>query len=269
MRYDLAQLARRGKKVRRESVTLKPITAPGTLATDLYAAAYAPVVKAWDKALPDLMAVYSRALATMTQDSPEEVGGTLNGIEAELTRLLFSIRLRIEQWALKVEKWQRTKWVANVKAATGVELGTLVGAGDMRAPVSTAIERNVSLVKSVSEQSRARIGDAVFRGLQQNRAADEVAKEIREAVDMSRRRARNVASDQLVKLSSQMNAERRREAGIDTWEWVSSHKVHFRPEHAARDGKRYADGDAPGDLPGELPFCGCTERAVLSLDGEF
>lgn len=269
MRYDLAQLARRAKRTRRTSITLKPITPPATLATDLYTVAYAPVVKAWESAMPDLLANYERALSGMTQDSPEEVGGTLTGIEAELTRLLFSIRLRIERWALKVEKWQRTKWAANIKAATGVDLGTLVGAGDMRAPVSTAIERNVSLVRSVSEQSRARIGDAVFRGLQQRRSADEVAKEIRVAVDMSRRRARNVASDQLVKLSSQLNSERRREAGIDTWEWVSSHKLHFRPEHAARDGKRYADHDAPADLPGELPFCGCTEQAVLSLEGEF
>lgn len=269
MRYDLAQLARRTKKVRRTSIALKPITAPATLATDLYTVAYAPVVKAWESALPDLMAVYSRAIASMTQDSPEEVGSTLNGIEAELTRLFFSIRLRIEQWALKVEKWQRVKWAANVKAATGVELGTIVGAGDMRAPVSTAIERNVSLVKSVSEQSRARIGDAVFRGLQQRRTAAEVAKEIRGAVDMSRRRARNIASDQLVKLSSQLNSERMREAGIDYYEWISSHKVHFRPEHAARDGKRYEIGHFGDDEPGMAIYCGCTARAVLSLDGEF
>jgi SPP1 gp7 family putative phage head morphogenesis protein len=86
---------------------------------------------------------------------------------------------------------------------------------------------------------------------------------------MTRRRALNIASDQTVKLASALNEERRREVGIDTWEWMSSHKVHYRPEHLARDGKRYSDADPPPDMPGELINCGCTSRAVLSLDGPF
>jgi SPP1 gp7 family putative phage head morphogenesis protein len=268
MRYDLAAMFAR-KKPRRRSITFRPILPPSTLASDLYAAGYEPVIAVWIKALPDILRAYEQALSEVTRDSPATIGTSLEGVDRELPRILINIRLRLESWALKVEKWQRTKWKGAVLTATGIDVGTMIGPGDMKVPVATAIERNVGLVKSVGEQARTRIGEAVFRGLNQRRPAADVSKDIRTAVDMGRRRARNIASDQLTKLSSQLASERRREAGIDTWQWVSSHKVHYRPEHQARDGKRYADDDPPADLPGELINCGCTERAVLSLDGEF
>jgi uncharacterized protein with gpF-like domain len=114
----------------------------------------------------------------------------------------------------------------------------------------------------------------VFRGLRNRSNPDDVAKEIYEATGMARRRARNIAADQLVKITSSLGEERRRQAGVSTWEWVHSSKLHPRERHLERNGKRYDDdatsGDAkpPEDRPGQLPFCGCTERAVLSLDDD-
>ena len=272
MSIPLAAMAARTKRTRKREITFRPITAPATLASDLYAEAYAPVVKAWSEASERIIAQYERSLATLdglTVDSPAEVGAVLSATEDAVTRILISIRLRLEAWALRTERWHRGRWSSTVKAATGVDIATMIGPKAAQTTVGAAIERNVGLVKSVSEQARTRIGEAVFRGLNKRSPAREVAKEIREATGMARRRALNVAADQTVKITAQLNQERRREAGIDTWEWVSSHKLHFRPEHADRDGKRYSDDDAPEDTPGELPYCGCTERAVLSLDGEF
>ncbi|MCC6482196.1 MAG: minor capsid protein [Sphingomonadaceae bacterium] len=262
----------RTKRTRKREITFRPITAPATLASDLYAEAYAPVVKAWSEASERIVEQYGRSLATLdglTVDSPAEVGAVLSATEDAVTRILISIRLRLEAWALRTERWHRGRWSSNVKAATGVDIATMIGPKGAQTTVGAAIERNVGLVRSISEQARTRIGEAVFRGLNKRAPAADVAKEIREATGMARRRALNVAADQTVKITAQLNQERRREAGIDTWEWVSSHKLHFRPEHADRDGKRYSDDDAPEDTPGELPYCGCTERAVLSLTSEF
>lgn len=269
MPIPLAAMAARAKRTRKREITFRPITAPGTFASDLYAEAYAPVVKAWEAAAERIVGQYERSLATMdglTVDSQAEVGAVLSATEDEVTRILISTRQRLEAWALRTERYQRGRWVANVKAATGVDISTMIGPKGAQTTVGAAIESNVGLVQSVSEQTRTRIGEAVFRGINKRSPAREVAKEIREATGMARRRALNVAADQTVKITAQLNSERRREAGIDTWEWVSSHKLNFRPEHAARDGKRYSDDDPPEDTPGELPFCGCGERAVLSLD---
>jgi SPP1 gp7 family putative phage head morphogenesis protein len=275
MRYDLRALTRRSNPgIRRKTIVFRPIVAPGVLATDLYRAAYAPVIAAWTSALEPIMSAYERTLAQLTQDSPADVGAVVATSEGGVAALLITLRLRLEEWAARIERWQRGKWRSAVLIATKVDVETLIGAGDMRAPMSAAVERNVSLVKSVSEQARSRIADSVFRGLQNRTPARDVAKEIREAVDMSRRRALNIAADQTVKLTSALNDERRREAGLMAWQWEHSDKLRPRPEHVARDGKRYSDDPAdgappPNDRPGELPFCGCTSRAVLSLDGEF
>lgn len=271
MAYDLAAMARRARNTRRKSVTFRSIIAPAMLAGELYAQGYAPMVNLWTEALPQIIAAYEQSLALTdsTADSPERISATISRVDDEAARVILTVRLRLSQWALRFEAWHRAKWRGAVLTATGVDLGTMLGPSEVRETLAGMLERNVSLVKSVSEQARARIADAVFRGLSQRIPAREVAKDIRESVGMARRRALNVASDQLVKVNASLNSERRREAGIDTWAWASSHKVHFRPEHAARDGQRYTDADAPQDLPGMLPYCGCTERAVLSLDGEF
>ncbi len=272
MPIPLAAMAARTKRTRKREITFRPITAPGTFASDLYAEAYAPVVKAWEAAAERIVGQYERSLATMdglTVDSPAEVGEVLSATEDAVTRILLSSRRRLEAWGLRTERWHRGKWTSTVKAATGVDIAAMIGPKGAQTTVGAAIERNVGLVSSISEQALTRIGEAVFRGLNKRAPAADVAKEIREATGMARRRALNVAADQTVKITAQLNQERRREAGIDTWEWVHSGKLHPREEHRERNGNRYSDDDAPEDTPGELPFCGCTERAVLSLDGDF
>lgn len=273
MRYSLkAMWAQR--KPRRRTVTFREVSLPSTLASDLYASAYADVVRAWLQGSSAIMAEYERTLSGMTLDSAADISNVLVSVEADVSRLMVAIRLRLERWASRVEQAQRRKWTSAVKQATGLDISMMMGSADARETLGTVIERNVELVKSVSDQARARISDSVFRGLAQRKPAREVAKEVREAADMSRRRALNIASDQMTKASEALNEERRRQAGLMAWEWVSSHKVNYRPEHAVRDGKRYSDDPAdgappPADRPGELPWCGCTSRAVLSLDSPF
>lgn len=272
--YNLAALTRRTRNPRRKIIVLRPIIPPATLAGDLYASAYRPIVELWTAAVDPIVAAYERTLAEITTDSPEDIGAQIGAVETSASSVMVALRLQHAEWAVRLERWHRGKWRGAVLTATGVDVSTLIGADDMRMTMGAAVERNVGLVKSVSDQTRARIGDIVFRGFQRRAPSREVAREIREAVGMGRRRALNVASDQNVKLASALNDERRREAGLDTWEWMSSHKVNYRPEHAARDGKRYSDDPAdkrpaPADRPGDLPYCGCTSRAVLSLTGEF
>lgn len=268
MRFNLARMWRRAANPRRREVVLRKITAPATMASDLYAAAYAPVVEAWESALPEIESAYRRALSAQTTDSPADTATAISAAEADVTRLAITLRTRVQNWAVKVEKWQRDQWVGAVNTASSVDISTLIGAGDARDTVEAVIEANVGLIKSVSSQAQSRISDAVFRGMRERRNPDDVAKDIREATAMAKRRARNIAADQLVKITSSLGSERRRQAGISTWEWVHSSKLHPRHAHLERNGKRYDDADAPNDLPGQLPFCGCTERAVLSLDDD-
>lgn len=262
-------MVRRAKKTRRREIVLRPITLPSTTASDLFASSYAPVIAAWTAAQAAIMAEYERSLSSLTTDGAAEVGDILTRTENDIAVILLNIRLRLQRWAAISERIHRQRWSAAVKSGTGIDIANMIGPESARETVGAAIERNVGLVRSVSEQARTRIGEAVFRGLAQRKSAREVAAEIREGVAMSRARALRIASDQNTKLSSQLNEERRREAGITTFEWLSSHALHYRPEHQARDGKRYSDDEPPPTMPGEEINCKCTSRAVLSLDSEF
>lgn len=212
------------------------------------------------------MLSYERTLSTMTTDAPADVQAAIDGTADDFLRLLIELIPELRDWVVRTEAWQRDKWQGAVLSASGVDLTTLIGPEDVRDTLETVIARNTALIKDVSAQAQSRISDAVFRGLTQRTPAADVAKEVRGAVAMSKRRSVNIASDQLSKLTSALADERRREAGIKEWEWIWSRKKHGREIHIARNGKIYSDSNRPPDMPGELPFCGCRQRAVLSFE---
>ena len=135
-----------------------------------------------------------------------------------------------------------------------------------RDALEIAVERNVALIKDVSDHARSRIADAVYRGLQNRTSARVVAKEVKEAADMARARSLRVASHQLSALTAALDRERRREAGLDTFMWHHSRKQNFRPDHKSWDGKIFTEAKPPPDRAGEKPNCGCRERAVIRFD---
>lgn len=265
MRYDLAAIARRQRNVRRRSITLRDIVPPATLATDLYQSGYRQTVEIWQQAAPRIIAEYEHTLSGMTTDSPADVQAEIDAVDTLLQRLVLLLRPALREWGLRVDAWQRGKWRGAVLSATGVDLQTMLGPEDARETLETAIEWNVSLIRDVGEQARQRISNAVFDGLSNRTPAREVAKSINDATGMARDRSLRVASDQLTKLTSSLASERRRDAGIDKWEWRHSGKRHPREDHRARNGKQYTDETAPKDKPGQLPYCGCRELAVLEF----
>lgn len=274
MRFDLRQMWAT-KRPRKRTVALDKVSLPATLASDLYASVYASIIREWTAGLPAIIAAYERSYSELTTDAAPELSGVVVSVEAGISQLMVTLRLRLERWAAIVEAAHRRRWASAIKRATGLDVTAMMGVGDMRAPMSTLVERNVALVRSVSDQTRDRINDAVLRGLSERKVPREVAADIREAVGMARARSLRIASDQTSKISETMNEERRTQAGLSMWEWVSSGKVHARVDHASRNGKRYDDEATsgqykpPADRPAQLINCGCTSRAVLSLTGEF
>ena len=271
-RYNLARMWLRAANPKRREVTLRKVELPSTLAANLFQRYYAPVLHLWELAGKAALDAYAASLAELTRDSPANIGEALGQYEDQFLSMRTDLRNGVGDWAIRAEGQHRKRWRGAVLTATKVDVGTLIGAADMRMPISQAVERNVGLISNVSDQARLKIGEAVFAGLNNRTPVRDVAKQIQAIHEMSRRRAMNIASDQLVKLTSALNDERRREAGMSGWEWVHSGKVHFRQDHKARNGKRYDDSakegarKPPEDRPGQLPFCGCTSRAILDLD---
>ena len=260
-------------------MTLRDIIPPQMFATNLYQRVYAPMIALWRRYAEQITAEYERSLSALTTDAPADINATLSAADNELQRLLLLLTPALRDWILKCEAWERDKFTAAVLAATGVDLSTLLGPADMQQTIEQVLAWNVNLISDVSAQAKQRISNAVFAGLTARTPAREVAKEIAAATGFARDRSLRIASHQLSSLTSQLAAQRRRQAGIDVWEWRHSAKRHPRQEHLARNGDLYSDNpDMAGvevdgkivkasppsdDLPGIKPFCGCRERAVL------
>lgn len=307
MNIDLAQMTRRARNPRRTSIVIRDIVPPTMLATDLYRAVYAPVVAIWDRAGSSIIAEYQRTadvnhsaamtapLASASQsdsnpararfrDSAADIQASIDAAQSEFERLVLQLTAALDRWGISTERWSRNKWRDAVLAATGVDLGTLIGPEDVRATIAQYLEWNTALIRDVSAQARQRISNAVFSGLQNNAPVRDVARDIREATGMARRRSIGIAADQSSKITSALAAERRRQVGLTIYKYRHSGKRHPRAEHVARNGKLYGEtrADAGGEVDGQRvndpipqgrragqePWCGCREQGVLVLSDD-
>lgn len=303
MRYDLAQLTRRSNpSIRRRAIVIRDIAPPGTLATDLFRACYLPVIEAWQRAAEPIVEEYSRTLGSIATDArsdyeagdpPPELHARLNDSASDIQaridaassdgeRLFLQLTAALEDWGIRVERWQRSKWRDVILSATGVDLNTLIGPSDVRATVAQYLEWNAALIRDVSAQIRQKVANSVFAGLTEQKPARQVAKEIREATGFARDRSVRIASDQMSKLSAALADERAHQVGLSVWKWRWSRKKHPREHHKARDGNLYTDDSAmvgrevngevvlppptESDQPGRPPYCGCRKQFVLVMD---
>lgn len=274
MAYDLAQMAR-SAGVRRDT-TLRPVEPAIGPEQDL-ARLYLAVLKAWS---PE--AILRNYTGGLTTDAPSDQSDAIAEAENTVTRLIAEFTAGLREWVVRAETIYRSRFVASVKAGTGLDLSFMLTNGEVQETLEVFVSRNVDLVRNVSDQARGRIADAIWRGYEQRLPAREVAKEIRAATGMARDRSVRIAAHQNANLASELDRERRAEAGLTMFRYRHGGKRNFRPWHKARDGKIYdsktgkqvnPDGSAlsggdvieASDRPGRPPGCACREQAYLAI----
>jgi uncharacterized protein with gpF-like domain len=265
MKLDLAARTRRPSK---RPITLANIAPTQAQAKDL-AGIYLRIVQTWRGGQARIVAAYEHTLAELTTDSASDIRGEIDGVAAEIQRLVLLLTPDLREWALRVERVTRGTWVQSVLSATSVDLNTVLTPGDVADTVQASLEWNTALVRDVSEETRRRISNAAFAGLQRRAAAAEIAKEISNAVGLARARSLRIASDQTTKLGAQLNRARQLQAGLTHFRWRHGAKAHPRLWHLARDQKIYpweGSGIPADDMPGVPPWCSCVAQGVLTFD---
>jgi SPP1 gp7 family putative phage head morphogenesis protein len=111
-----------------------------------------------------------------------------------------------------------------------------------------------SIPKEHFERLEAIVQDAVHSGLRR----EELQAKLAQLDGVSARRAEVIARDQVGKYNSKMNESRTKHLGITHYFWRSVGDESVRPEHKARNGKRFAYADPPSDGPPGQPIqCRC------------
>lgn len=209
----------------------------------------------------DMVAEYRAEL--QLRDSVDSV---LSSVDQKTVQAVLTFMRQWKAWSSDGSRMHYRGIVSKLKYATGVDLSTRMSAGGEPATMDDLLRWNTELIRNISEDMRQKIASAVYSGLTSRTPQDVIAKHITEATGMARARARRIASDQTVKLSAALDNQRLVELGVDGYEWMHSGKLHYRPEHLARNGDYVKFGSKidKEDPPGHAPFCGCKRRMVLN-----
>lgn len=269
MKYDLASLIRQ-TGTRRTVFRFRRLVVPSGLEQQLRGI-YLQVVDFWEQKVEDVILPAYEAFDQMRRDDDTDPLTASLSVTANEGQYLVEgpLRQSVAFWEERLEEWHRTGWISTVQSVADVDVGPFVSRADTINVLNASLENNVNLIRSISDDQRRRTEEAVWFAVQQHTPRRELAKELQSSLAIGKRRAINIARDQTTKLGSVLDQVRQQEAGLSLYIWIHSGKVHFRPEHKARNKKKYSWDKPPWDgHPGHAINCGCHAQAYLDLGDE-
>lgn len=141
----------------------------------------------------------------------------------------------------------------------------------MRDVMGATVRQNVTLIKSIPQQSLSKVEAAVMRSVQEGRDLATLTKTLQDEFAVTRRRAAFIARDQNNKATSALHRVRQIELGIEEAIWLHSGGGREpRPAHVAMKGKTYDVVKGMWDEdeklwvhPGQLINCRCVSRIIV------
>lgn len=183
----------------------------------------------------------------------------------------FGLRRRLENLAQLNRKLTVKEWKRAIKATLGIDIREDYYLGDFYvAELQKWIDYNVSLIKTIPEETLDKMRDIVYDGFTNGKTTTRIVKEIQKAYGVSRRRAELIARDQTAKLNGQIQKAQQLDAGMTEYIWSTSGNERVRRSHKELNGKKFSWNDAPVNSdgrkchPGEDYQCRCIGRPVFN-----
>lgn len=233
----------------------------------------------------EMVAAYERELRAafnyappITQDAstPAQARMALNALQRRFNKLFAKKAPTIVDRIFgQIDKASVSSLHSSLKELSGgLSLKTTTMPASLQQAVSAATTENVALIKSIPQQFHNQIEGSVMRSLQPGgNGLQDVTEALRHYEGITKRRADLIAIDQTRKVTSAMNAERAKSAGITKFEWVhSGGGAEPRKLHLDLNGKVFSydnlpviDSDGTRGLPGQLINCRCIQRPVIDF----
>lgn len=168
--------------------------------------------------------------------------------------------------------------------AMGIDIVGMVHTEQLEAQLHAAVQRNVSLIRSIPEQNLYKIEQIIYQETVTGATAQNLVSQINKVYDVGEARARLIARDQTAKLNSALTKARHEAMGVRAYVWRTVGDERVREGHDDRNSKVYAynpkdvgetlsDGRLMRDPkansignPGEDFRCRCIAEPVLELD---
>lgn len=120
------------------------------------------------------------------------------------------------------------------------------------------VSNNADLIKSIPDQMDGRIQQLIKSAVVNGSSAEQLADQIEQEYNFTRRRAELIAIDQIQKGNAALAKQRMSDAGVTSYIWRGAMDARERAAHVAREGKVFRWDDPPPDgHPGEPVRCRC------------
>lgn len=230
------------------------------------------VSEAWRNALRDtIIPAYASAIErsegalglTATLDL-EAIQRALNDAAENVLRETADVNRDVSLIVQEFSARHTAEWIAALSAASAVNVSPIIAAADLQQLVEGAIRRNVSLIRGLDDAIRLNIEREVWDAWQQRRSVNALTRSLRNALGFVPARAELIGVDQINKLAGEVDQFRFRQAGLNSYVWVTRGDDRVRPTHAANDGRTFRWDRPPATgHPGSEIRCRCRARAVV------
>lgn len=265
MKYDLKRLIR-GRGIRRPSITLPTQDLPLYREVELARATLFPV-RVWEAARGGLEVAYGAALRAYAGDgASDDLNAAIAAVNVIGQQSVLDSNPFLDAFFRAVNESHAKKWAALVNSSTKVNPWPYIDLEEASDGIAQFMQRVTSLISDINEKTRADVSEIIWDGLVNKRRPRDVGKDIAEKMQVSRKRANFIASDQANKFNAYLTELRQEEAGIDEFMWETAKDGRVRREHAALQGRVFKWKKPPSvGLPGTPPRCRCTGRAHIDL----
>lgn len=179
------------------------------------------------------------------------------------------IKALVEQSAERTSNTNRGDVVRQIQQV--VKIDVFSGDQGVAEHLEAFVSANVQSVLGLTDSAQRRLHAIVLQGARQGQRYDTVAKQIRAELQVSKRRAANLARDQLGALNAELTQLRQVGMGIRRYKWVTSRDERVRKSHRLLDNTIQEWGKPPivnpktGERghPGQPRRCRCTPIAVV------
>ena len=142
----------------------------------------------------------------------------------------------------------------------------------LRSFLETAVHENVSWIKSIAAEQHNRVEAIILQGVRRGESINDMAQRIAEVGDVSLKRARFIARDQMGSLHGDLVKARQTRLGLKRFIWWTAADERVRDEHAELHGQIFdwatgAEVDGRKIWPGTDYNCYDDETEVLTVDG--
>jgi SPP1 gp7 family putative phage head morphogenesis protein len=135
----------------------------------------------------------------------------------------------------KTSQWNSRQWQKILKTTLAVDV--FQREPFLRDQLASFASENTRLISKMSSEAIGEIDGLVQRGIASGRRFEEIAKDIRERFQVTRRKAKLIARDQVAKLNGQLTQLRQTNLGVTKYVWRTSKDERVRTSHKVMEGK--------------------------------